>query len=317
SKPFQSKNKGLVAETFDWDEEEVSDDEEETQVKVLMALADDKLSVGKNHACNGGWIDITMKKEQRLNLLSKYNKIVFELDKCRYDLLALKQAKLEALTESSSENDANDNPFVPASLDYDHERIPKSKDWVKRLNPDSKLPNFNTGRILVLKSETVNKASPSFEVMTLTYQDHSLRERSGLGRLKHTKPKTQESSNKNVSGHVTISDPEPVTSSVPTEFKTNDQESKIYELPKLVQILMDVKINSTQKPQEPISVSYSLSHLSQLTHSNKVRILNQMARTLSHQNQLDLNLFKNPSLNVSFTTIPIIQLMIAIGSFTA
>ncbi|GKG59763.1 hypothetical protein Tco_0607391, partial [Tanacetum coccineum] len=37
---FQSKNKGLVAETFDWDEEEVSDDEELTQVKVLMALAD-------------------------------------------------------------------------------------------------------------------------------------------------------------------------------------------------------------------------------------------------------------------------------------
>ncbi|GKA96995.1 hypothetical protein Tco_0824889 [Tanacetum coccineum] len=52
SKPFQSKNKGL-AEMFDWDEEEVSDDEEETKVKVLMALADDDLSVGKNHARNG------------------------------------------------------------------------------------------------------------------------------------------------------------------------------------------------------------------------------------------------------------------------
>ncbi|GJZ44257.1 hypothetical protein Tco_0591512 [Tanacetum coccineum] len=30
SKPFQSKKKGLVAKTFDWDEEEVSDDEEDT-----------------------------------------------------------------------------------------------------------------------------------------------------------------------------------------------------------------------------------------------------------------------------------------------
>ncbi|GKA76442.1 hypothetical protein Tco_0782903 [Tanacetum coccineum] len=39
-KPFQSKNKGLVAETFNWDEEKVSDDDEMTQVKVLMALAD-------------------------------------------------------------------------------------------------------------------------------------------------------------------------------------------------------------------------------------------------------------------------------------
>ncbi|GKF91609.1 hypothetical protein Tco_0275310, partial [Tanacetum coccineum] len=44
-----------------------------------MALADDELSVGKNHARNGEWIDITMKK-------------------CRDDLLALKQAKLEAVT---------------------------------------------------------------------------------------------------------------------------------------------------------------------------------------------------------------------------
>nr|GEX64186.1 hypothetical protein [Tanacetum cinerariifolium] len=27
-----------------------------------MALADDELSMGKNHACNGEWIDIIMKK---------------------------------------------------------------------------------------------------------------------------------------------------------------------------------------------------------------------------------------------------------------
>ncbi|GKC40976.1 hypothetical protein Tco_1053360 [Tanacetum coccineum] len=107
------------------DEEEVSEDEEEKIDQVLMALADDELSVGKNHARNGEWIDITMKKvnillsmdegldwqinlkyiniylkyfeEQRLNLVSKYNKIVFELNKCRDDLLALKQAKLEAV----------------------------------------------------------------------------------------------------------------------------------------------------------------------------------------------------------------------------
>ncbi|GKE44433.1 hypothetical protein Tco_1471717 [Tanacetum coccineum] len=44
------------------DEEEVSDDDKETRVQVLMALADGELSVGKNRACNGEWIDITMKK---------------------------------------------------------------------------------------------------------------------------------------------------------------------------------------------------------------------------------------------------------------
>ncbi|GJX09843.1 hypothetical protein Tco_0199702 [Tanacetum coccineum] len=57
-KTFQPKNKGLVAETFDYDEEEVLDDEEVTQVKVLIALADDELTAGKNHARNGEWIDI-------------------------------------------------------------------------------------------------------------------------------------------------------------------------------------------------------------------------------------------------------------------
>nr|GEV41581.1 hypothetical protein [Tanacetum cinerariifolium] len=35
-KIFQPKNKGMVAETFKWDEEEVSDDEKVTQVKMLM-----------------------------------------------------------------------------------------------------------------------------------------------------------------------------------------------------------------------------------------------------------------------------------------
>ncbi|GKB87649.1 hypothetical protein Tco_0959921 [Tanacetum coccineum] len=73
--PFQPKTaEGLVAKTFDWDEEEVSDDEEIVQVKVLMALADDELVVWKNHAKNSEWIDISMRK------------FVFE------------QAKLEAVT---------------------------------------------------------------------------------------------------------------------------------------------------------------------------------------------------------------------------
>ncbi|GJT33185.1 retrovirus-related pol polyprotein from transposon TNT 1-94 [Tanacetum coccineum] len=53
--------------------------------------------------------------------------------------------------------DVNENLFIPASMVYDHEMVPKSKDWVERHNPDSKLPNFNTGRILVPESQAVNK----------------------------------------------------------------------------------------------------------------------------------------------------------------
>ncbi|GJZ11043.1 hypothetical protein Tco_0545802 [Tanacetum coccineum] len=48
------------------DEEEMSNDEEMTQVKVLMALADDELVVRKNHARNGERIDITMRKSNIL-----------------------------------------------------------------------------------------------------------------------------------------------------------------------------------------------------------------------------------------------------------
>ncbi|GKC40876.1 retrovirus-related pol polyprotein from transposon TNT 1-94 [Tanacetum coccineum] len=88
--------------------------------------ADDELAVGKSHARNGEWvyliirkvntllsmdeyadwqnylkyinIDLKFVEEQRLNLLSKYNKMVFELNKCRDELLILKQAKLDAVT---------------------------------------------------------------------------------------------------------------------------------------------------------------------------------------------------------------------------
>ncbi|GJZ88239.1 hypothetical protein Tco_0660021 [Tanacetum coccineum] len=121
-----------VAETFDGDEEEVSNEEEVTQVKVLMALADDELTVGKSHARNGEWFDITMRKKKVLGG--------------------------ELLIESSSKKNENENLFIPASMGYDQEMLPKTKDWVKRLNPDSKLPNFNSGRILVPESQAVNES---------------------------------------------------------------------------------------------------------------------------------------------------------------
>ncbi|GJV75610.1 retrovirus-related pol polyprotein from transposon TNT 1-94 [Tanacetum coccineum] len=52
----------------------------------------------------------------------------------------------------------NENLFVPASMGYDKEMVPKTKDWVERLNPNNKLPNFNTGRILVPESQSVNES---------------------------------------------------------------------------------------------------------------------------------------------------------------
>nr|GEU97058.1 hypothetical protein [Tanacetum cinerariifolium] len=81
---------------------------------------------------------------------------------------------------------------------------------------------------LLLPLKKLQGASSSSEVMTLTYQDHSPRERSGLGIMKHTKPETLKSSNKNVSRRVTVSNPKLVTSSVPTKVKTDDQEILYY-----------------------------------------------------------------------------------------
>ncbi|GKG56937.1 hypothetical protein Tco_0582288, partial [Tanacetum coccineum] len=46
--------KGLVAESFDWDEESVSSkDEGVTKVKAFMAFAEEEPSIGKNDARSG------------------------------------------------------------------------------------------------------------------------------------------------------------------------------------------------------------------------------------------------------------------------
>nr|GEV96498.1 retrovirus-related Pol polyprotein from transposon TNT 1-94 [Tanacetum cinerariifolium] len=167
-KTLQPKNKGLVTEIFDWDEEEVFNDEEVTQVKVLMALADDDLTIGKSHARNGEWVDITIRK-------------------CRDELLSLKQAKLDAVTfqiqntKLTKLNHAlheqlkrekkiyekwltSSRKLVNTLVRYDQEMVPKTKDRVERLNPDSKPPNFNPGRILIPESQAVNESIETLNI---------------------------------------------------------------------------------------------------------------------------------------------------------
>ncbi|GJR35172.1 hypothetical protein Tco_1210856 [Tanacetum coccineum] len=63
SKASMVKNKGLIAKAYEWDEEEVSsDDNEMVEVKVLMALAEDNDAVSKESARNGEWVKISMRK---------------------------------------------------------------------------------------------------------------------------------------------------------------------------------------------------------------------------------------------------------------
>ncbi|GJR36062.1 hypothetical protein Tco_1211746 [Tanacetum coccineum] len=58
------KNKGRIAEAYEWDEEEeVSpDDNEMVEVKVLMALAEDNDVVSKEGTRNGECVKISMRK---------------------------------------------------------------------------------------------------------------------------------------------------------------------------------------------------------------------------------------------------------------
>nr|GEW55418.1 hypothetical protein [Tanacetum cinerariifolium] len=60
SSSSSGKNKGLIVETYDWDDEEVSSDENEvTKVKALMALNDEeRVSVGKESATNATDYDL-------------------------------------------------------------------------------------------------------------------------------------------------------------------------------------------------------------------------------------------------------------------
>ncbi|GJT60886.1 hypothetical protein Tco_1004419 [Tanacetum coccineum] len=71
----------------------------------------------------------------------------------------------ELLTESLSKINENENLFVPTSMGYDQEMVPKTKDWVERLSPNNKLPNLNSGRILVPKSQAVNESLEPTETL--------------------------------------------------------------------------------------------------------------------------------------------------------
>nr|GEY00430.1 retrovirus-related Pol polyprotein from transposon TNT 1-94 [Tanacetum cinerariifolium] len=57
-------DKGLVAESFDWDDESVSSEDKGTiKFNSFMAIAEDEPLVGKGDARYGQWVDITMKKD--------------------------------------------------------------------------------------------------------------------------------------------------------------------------------------------------------------------------------------------------------------
>nr|GEY46098.1 hypothetical protein [Tanacetum cinerariifolium] len=84
SKAVTVKNKGLIAEAYEWDEEEVSsDDNEMVEIKVLMALAEDNDSISKEGARNGEWVKISIRKF----LSSPLPKMVWGISRATCDIL--------------------------------------------------------------------------------------------------------------------------------------------------------------------------------------------------------------------------------------
>ncbi|GJV31381.1 hypothetical protein Tco_1391781 [Tanacetum coccineum] len=155
------KNKGLVAEAYAWDEEEVSlDDNEMVEVKVLMALANDEnVAVGKESARNGEWVKILMKKvhtlltmednddrktflnylcidlnyaeEQRNNIMLKYRDLVQELNTCKEYVISeqiLTQKKIilgvDQVIKDPFSSGQKDLVFVKSSADDTKVSIP-------------------------------------------------------------------------------------------------------------------------------------------------------------------------------------------------
>ncbi|GJV97514.1 retrovirus-related pol polyprotein from transposon TNT 1-94 [Tanacetum coccineum] len=146
SKASMVKNKGLIAEAYEWDEEEVSSDEDEmVEVKVLMALAEDNNAVSKEGARNGEWVKISMRKKRILGI--------------------------DQLTEEPSSFEQKDLVFVKFSIDDTKVSIPGvERPWLSEAEGFT-LPNHDTGRILPAKSQR-NTTNPPIAVTDSSATDY-------------------------------------------------------------------------------------------------------------------------------------------------
>nr|GEW55680.1 hypothetical protein [Tanacetum cinerariifolium] len=92
--------KGLVAESFDWDEVSVSfDDEGVITFKALMVVADKELPVRRADARLGQWVEITMQKAQKLLFLNDGDERKHVLDYTHMNLQYVKDQRKTLLNK--------------------------------------------------------------------------------------------------------------------------------------------------------------------------------------------------------------------------
>ncbi|GKA01870.1 retrovirus-related pol polyprotein from transposon TNT 1-94 [Tanacetum coccineum] len=83
----EKSEKSLLAESFYWDDESVSsDDEGSTKIRAFMTIAEDEPSIGKADARSGQWVDITMKKVHRILSMTDGDERKHVLDYTHVDL---------------------------------------------------------------------------------------------------------------------------------------------------------------------------------------------------------------------------------------
>nr|GEX74525.1 hypothetical protein [Tanacetum cinerariifolium] len=156
SAPISSsgKNKSLIAETYEWDEKEVSSNEnEEIEVKALMVLAHkERVSVGKESANNSKWV-ISIQK-------------LLILKQAKLDLLTMQHVNTEILKEN--QNLRNELKELTSIIDtwlnssnevnqYISEQIPTQKKNILGIDQLTKdTSNFGPKDMVFVKSSTNN-----------------------------------------------------------------------------------------------------------------------------------------------------------------
>nr|GEU80649.1 hypothetical protein [Tanacetum cinerariifolium] len=160
---FSSKNKGLIAESHDWDKEEVSSDDEETEVKALMALTDEeRISVGKESAKNGTGQLI----EDTSNCGSK--DLVF--------VKSLADSSNMSITRSNQHKSSEPEDFTLPNHDTDE--VPSNKSQRNTIDPlavvfDSPTPNYDLAPARGNKGSSVSKtnSAPAGKLKNVNVED--------------------------------------------------------------------------------------------------------------------------------------------------
>ncbi|GJX03473.1 hypothetical protein Tco_0189389 [Tanacetum coccineum] len=184
SKSSMVKNKGLVAEAYEWNEEDVSsDDNEMVKVKVhtLLTMEDnDDRKTFLDYLC----IDLNYVEEQRNNLLLKHRDLVQELNTCKEQceqILTQKKRilRVDQVTEDPFSSGQKDLVFVKSLVDDTKVSIPGFKrPWLSETEAFI-LPNHETGRILSLKSQ-VKIIDPSVTVTDSSLADYDSTDESSI-----------------------------------------------------------------------------------------------------------------------------------------